>query len=665
MDNLFAVMLNNADGNTNAIINRQLAKAPFNNKAGVATEINTANHTIYLFNYSSEPDALVEQAPTTNKQFSSHIIGNCRVDNKSDFVDGTALAAKAEFSSETSSELTSERKAKLAPAIQVNGNNRFSTNSAAENTAFSDDQLAILNAYNRFGSSCFSKLKGNFQAIFWDEQSQHFCAAIDAFSSRSLFYIKIGAALYIASDAKALAEVTRVNLTINKLAVSQWLSGRPTPNASMFNEISRLPAGHSLEYNKNHDVIITKFWDINADFAIKYNNTADYQAHLMSLLQTSVANRLTSQLYAENASVFCQMSGGMDSTSITAVAKQLMDKQNRPLHTISHQYNNTESCDESSNIADMIAQLNLRHAHFIELDKFQESSFAALYPTDFDSPGIVLSPKYHQELALMKSLGANILLTGNGGDETCWGHSASYRSRLYKGELGVIAEVIDACKQLNEPVARSLYTLFTPSRIQHLVKLARNKPTHAAECPPWLSPQAFELINTEKTQFVNPFSATFNPAKHARYHGLTTTSTYNSMRSYQKIASEYGIEVQHPFFDADIVKFSFAIPEKLLIQGIYPKWLLRQTMQDHLPASVCWNKHKVVFDHHFANLVTNNKVELRKLLAHEGLQALGLLDNAILLREFDAVVDNPNGHLNVDMLYAILTQLWFQTHCID
>jgi hypothetical protein len=87
-------------------------------------------------------------------------------------------------------------------------------------------------------------------------------------------------------------------------------------------------------------------------------------------------------------------------------------------------------------------------------------------------------------------------------------------------------------------------------------------------------------------------------------------------------------------------------------------------MQDHLPNSVCWNKHKVVFDHHFANLIRNNKDELRQLLSHEGLQTLGLLDNTILLREFDAVVNNPNGCLSVDMLYAILTQLWFQTHCL-
>lgn len=264
----------------------------------------------------------------------------------------------------------------------------------------------------------------------------------------------------------------------------------------------------------------------------------------------------------------------------------------------------------------------------------------------------------------MQQLGTQVLLTGNGGDETCWGHSDTYKTRLYKGELAVIPEVIKASKTLNEPVVRSLYSLFMPAFLKNLVNIARNRPTNAAETPSWLTEEAKDWVNEGNALFVNPFSEFFDPAKHARYQGLKTTSTYNSMRSYQRVANQYGIDVRHPFFDTEVVEFSFAIPEKLLIQDIYPKWLLRQTMTPYLPDSVCWNKQKVVFDHHFANLVRSNKNELRKLLAHEGLQDIGLLDNNVLLQQFDAVVDNPNGQLHVDMLYAILTQLWFQTHCL-
>ena len=629
MDNLFAVIIPNKDfAKANIITNSQLSSVVSNSLQSACCETHSQNHIIYLQTYSSENIVSDHNVKKINTRSTAPIIGNIRLDNKKD------LSTLHKFEA------------------------------CKKNRRLTNEQQILITGYKQDGASFFSKIRGNFQSVFWDEQSQKLCAVIDAFSSRSLFYVKLGDALYLASDAQTLAKITKIKLTVNKVAVSQWLAGRPDPNSSMFNEISRLPAGHCLEYSANHSIKITKFWDIDPNYSIIYNNTEDYKAHFFELLQSSVANRLNATQLSENTAVFCQMSGGMDSTSVTAIAKQLQDKENFALHTMSHQYKNTQTCDESTNINAMISTLGLKHQHYIELDKFELSSFAQLYPTDFDNPGVVLSPKYHQELALMKSLGANILLTGNGGDETCWGHSASYRSRLFKGEFGVINEVIDACGQLNEPIARSLYKLFMPNSIQNLVKLARNKPTNTNECPPWLTLKAFNFVKEENQLITNPFSATFNLGKHARYHGLKTTSTYNSMRSYQKVASGYGVEVRHPFFDSDIVEFSFAIPEKLLIQGVYPKWLLRHTMQDHLPASICWNKHKVVFDHHFANLVRNNKTELGKLLSHQGLQDLGLLNNNILLKEFDAVVDNPNGHLNVDMLYAILTQLWFQTHCL-
>lgn len=629
MDSLFAVIVPYKDSSSaNIIINSQLPKVTFRNVSSVSTEISTQDYFIYLVKYAAEPSVVDNMGQPNKSQLTAPIIGNYRVDNKNDLA---ALCC---------------------------------ANLCDESLFGSTDESLLFSAFKQLGTDCFKKIKGNFDTVFWHEQSQQLCAAIDPFSSRSLFYVKLGDALYIASDAKTLAKVTKINRTVDPLAVSQWLAGRPDPNKSMFTKIARLPAGHCLRYNEKQGVEITKFWDVDPNVSIAYKHTNDYKAHFFELLKTSVANRLALPPGRDNTGVFCQMSGGMDSTSVTALAKQLLDEKNLPLHTLSHRYKHTQTCDESSNIDDMIALLGLEHQHYIELDEYELSSFAQLYPTDFDNPGVVLSPKYHQELLLMKNLGASVLLTGNGGDETCWGHSASYRSRLFRGEFGVVAEVMAACSELNEPVARSLYKLFMPSSIQNLVKLARHKPVDANVCPPWLSARAMAMVKNENTAFSNPFSALFNPAKHARYHGLKTTSTYNAMRSYQKVASGYGVDVRHPFFDADIVDFSFAIPEKLLIQGVYPKWLLRQTMQGHLPESVCWNKHKVVFDHHFANLVRNSKFALRELLSHEGLQDLGLVDNAILLREFDAVVDNPNGYLNVDMLYAILTQLWFQTHCL-
>ncbi len=314
MDNLFAVIVPNNDPcTTNTIINKQLSSVRANNSASTTVHIINENMTVYLLKYSSKPPTLVDntQAAVLNKDHST--IGNTRIDNKNDLLTSCNLESQG------------NKKAQLS------------------------DDLVLLSAYQKLGNACFAKLKGNFQTIFWDEYSQHFCAAIDAFSSRSLFYVKVGNALYIASNAKTLANVTNIKLTMNKVALSQWLAGRPTLNSSMYNEIVRLPAGHCLEYGSDQRINITKFWDIDPNFSIHYNNIEQYKAHFFDLLQTSVANRIAPHQLSTNTSVFCQMSGGMDSTSITAIAKKLLDEQNRTLHTISHQYTNTQSCDESAN----------------------------------------------------------------------------------------------------------------------------------------------------------------------------------------------------------------------------------------------------------------------------------------------------------------------------
>jgi asparagine synthase (glutamine-hydrolysing) len=540
----------------------------------------------------------------------------------------------------------------------------FDTNKQAfNNPSFAQDKDAtfIEQCYAKWGAEFCTRLEGDFSYVLWDEHNSQLHMARNAFNARSLYTLTLNNSLFVACDAKLLSQHPDVKVTVNKTAVLQWLSGRPDPNLCMFNEISLLPGGHRMVFSADGTSKTKQFWDIDPSLLIRYQSEDEYKQAFFALLHKSVESRLVSSAPA----VFSQMSGGMDSTSVTSLANLICQKQGTALHTMSHRYQDTQSCDELDKINDMIASLNLKHSHFIDLDHYQSTDFSQLYPTDYDSPGIVLSPKYHQELALIKSLGADVLLTGNGGDETCWGHSATYRTRLYSGELGVVKEVVTASRELQQPVARTLYSVFVsplvPEALTQLLNLVRGKPRANTQHPPWLGNAATEW--DWQVTLENPYSSRFSPAKHARYEGIHTTSTFNSMRSYQKVADEYGVEVRHPFFDQKIVEFSFAIPEKMLIQGVYPKWLLRQTMQDYLPASICWNKHKTVFDHHFANLIRNNQVELRLLLSHTGLQDLGLLDNNVLLKAFDDVVNDNNKTLNVDMLYAILTQLWFQTHC--
>jgi asparagine synthetase B (glutamine-hydrolysing) len=327
-------------------------------------------------------------------------------------------------------------------------------------------------------------------------------------------------------------------------------------------------------------------------------------------------------------------------------------------------YTHSENSDESQLVKEMLDFLKVDQSIQMPVDEGKDRDFLALYPSDLESPGTVLSPRYVKELALVKQAGADVLLTGNGGDEMCWGHSAAYTQRFKQGDWRVVTEVLKASSKIGMSKRKALATLFVkPFMPEIVLKMltGRQSDPDDQSVPIWLTAKAKSLA-IEETRIDNPFNKAKDPVGYNRYQSLKTTSTYNAVRSYQKVAQQFDIDVRHPFFNTKIAEFSFAIPPKQLIQGAYPKWLLRNSMDHKLPKSVCWNLKKTTFDQHFGNLVRENANELRAILQNQRLADMGLVNQSLLLAEFDRVVANPDIPLQVDLLYAILTFSWLKTH---
>jgi asparagine synthase (glutamine-hydrolysing) len=525
--------------------------------------------------------------------------------------------------------------------------------------------------FSESGMACFARLSGLYQGITFDVVQQQWIVFNAPFHPTPLYVCQYLNCLIVTQRLDLIALFIKPKASHRALA--QWLSGRPDPNASMFDNIHLLPFAHFGHYSAlpskayqrfapnstgdtTHPLVVHRFWDIDPEHSIRHAHTDDYAAHWRGILQ----HRINHDLHLAKHQVASQMSGGMDSTSIAALANQELDQQH--LIALSHTYNNTSSCDESDLIAVMVEHLQLQHHHQIELDQFADLDFAQLYPTQLASPGIVHSPKYAQELALLASLNVDVLLTGNGGDEMAWGHSLVYADRAMNGDFTVIKEVITTAKQHHLPVVKSLLkVLIKPNLPDALLSLLGKAPAQQTQHPPWLGSQAFAQL--APLELHNPFPHQLGRQGLAsRYEGVMQTATFNSMRSYESLSRQHGISVRHPFFDPQLAEFSFAIPQKLHLQHTYPKYLLRKAMHPLLPEAVCWNPHKVIFDQHFANIVRANKISLQQLLSHPGLHDLGLVDNSKVLAAFASVVDDPNGSLNVNLLYTILTQSWYQTH---
>ncbi len=359
-----------------------------------------------------------------------------------------------------------------------------------------------------------------------------------------------------------------------------------------------------------------------------------------------------------------QMSGGMDSTSVTALANQQSATADKQIHVISHTYKTVASCDESERINEMLQHLNIKNVHFMAAEQHAKLDFRQLYPPSIENPGTVCSPRYTDEMKLISDIGANVLLTGSGGDEMTWGHSLTYSRRLLQGDFKTIQEAIRGCKEMQLPLINTLLHLFVipfiPQRVKQGIRKLRGK-SPTSNIPVWIPSTTQTLLAQHEASMSDAIHFS-NPALQARYHAWQNSSTINSVRSYHQASELFGIEVRHPFFDRRLVEFSFAIPDNLWIRDNYPKWLLRRSMSGILPNSVCWNKNKIIFDCFFGQIIRDQKKIIRTILSDKRLEDMGLVNNKKLLQEFDALVKNPNQSLNVNLLYALMAQIWFQKY---
>ena len=506
-------------------------------------------------------------------------------------------------------------------------------------------------------------IDGPFCLFNWNKHSQTFHAACDALGQYTLHYSQVENGFVCASEASFIA-VLKNEVQLNSAALSCWLAGHPNPNMSLFKHIHTLPFAHYL--TASTDGIQHKpYWELRFSPTAHTLNDNEAIEQFHTILKNAVAHNIGN----DNLAVVSQMSGGLDSSSVTALAALFQKQHNNALFSLSHYYEKSPESDESELIDILSHHIGCDEHHWMAADKEAYRDFLSLYPTDFDSPGTVLSSRYFDEFALCERHNASLLLTGNGGDEMCWGHSSVYSQRFLSGDLGVVYEVFKACRKTGMSfvdVAKKLF--LKPLLPTAFLKAVRSKSIDVmgdrVALPTWLPSNTADTVK-QSLNINNPFDSKKQPVHFARYHTVKTSSTFNSLRSYQKVGAAHNIKVAHPFFDKHIAQFSFDVKPKQLIRGPFPKWLLRSAMNAYLPEKVCWNTKKTTFDQHFTGLVRENATAIRQLLRHEKLADLGLLEPKPLLQQFDHVVNNASGYVTVDLLYAILTQCWITQHHSD
>ncbi len=180
----------------------------------------------------------------------------------------------------------------------------------------------ILHAYYVWGERCVEDLLGDFAFAIWDGTAGRLFCARDRFGIKPFFYAASRRGIVFSNTLDCLRLHPDVGDSLDELPVTDLLlfDYRLDNSTTSFADIKRLPAAHSLTY-ENGRIRTAGYTALPTHRTIRYRRAQDYVDHFHDVLKKAVADR------SRASRVALWMSGGLDSTAIAAVLRNLADDQ--------------------------------------------------------------------------------------------------------------------------------------------------------------------------------------------------------------------------------------------------------------------------------------------------------------------------------------------------
>jgi asparagine synthase (glutamine-hydrolysing) len=450
------------------------------------------------------------------------------------------------------------------------------------------DTALILRAYEAWGIQCVSHLLGDFAFVIWDARNQQLFAARDPLGVRDLCYFIDGDICVIASEVNQVLAHHAVPRRINDRRVVQYLNRTWVGDEeTFFEEVFYCPPAHCLLVTED---LIRKwrYWDIDPSREIVYKEEREYAEQFLTLFTEAVRCRLRT-----DKPVGISLSGGLDSTSVAAVAARLLPER---LHTFSYVFDRLKALDERVYIEPVVAQYDMA-AHYLNGDDCWPLSNLERWPIHQDF--IYHDPYAWLPLSVMKAAsahGCRVLLTGLFGDQLFLGGRFWATDMIEQKRLATLARTVkvnwrhgvikrDVCQlgvlPFVHPSLKRLYRRFRPS-ISH----PRNTGLH-----PRLS--AGPAQNEAPAE--PAWGRSGRHSQIARYRTMVEPRMPQGASTARQELNAYHLERLDPFWDRRLVEFTMALPADILGLPGNPKRLLREAMRGLLPEKVRTRTGKTSF----------------------------------------------------------------------
>lgn len=501
--------------------------------------------------------------------------------------------------------------------------------------AFSDQSISdseiILYSYRKWGEDCPQKLLGDFAFVIWDKQKQKMFCARDQIGVKSLYYYYSKSLFVFGTEIKALLCVEDVPRELNELRIGNYLTSNSDDVSSTFyKNIYRLPAGHQMSIDQSGKRIKT-YWSLDPYKELKLSSNEEYAENFREIFFESVRCRMRSI-----KPIGSMLSGGLDSSSVACVARELMlnDKTysngKSKLHTFSAIFEKVEKSDESFYINSVLRKGNFE-PHYLIAD--QESPLKDLekfiwHMDEAIQPGNLYINWNLYKAAQQEDVG--VILDGFDGDSTV-SHGQVYLLELAKSQKWIkfTREARGYAKNFEQSALALVWAYYWRFGFEPLINKYRSlKPARrigkkiykralAKDTRPPLSIEQFENeINPEfikRTKLyeyqesLKKLRVLTSPKNEREAHYLKISDGVIPylLEVIDKASAPFNVEVRYPFCDKRLIEFCLSLPAEQKMQNGLTRIIMRRAMEGILPKEVQWRPGKSNLSYGFENGLQN------------------------------------------------------------
>ena len=433
--------------------------------------------------------------------------------------------------------------------------------------ASAGDTEVLLHAYLEWGSDCLARLNGMFAFAVWDRRRGELFCARDRFGVKPFYYTVVVGRFLFASEIKALLLDPAVPRRPNDARVLDFLARGLADHTeeTMFEGIYQLPPGFCMWVSPTEGVGPPRSWYTPRSRDLDARPAGDV---VRELVNDSVSLRLRSDV-----PVGTFLSGGLDSSSVTALASRL-----RRSAGLEPPESFTSRCldpriDEGGYAKTVLDATGSRN-HELLPDEGQllEELDSVLW--HMDEPFHAASVYGHWKLMeLARNVGITVLLDGQGGDEAFVGYHFLLYPSVYLS-LCRGGHPLEAAREFSWRRRRNGISL-RQSGLEAL-RFASPHRVRARRRPAWVNP---ELP-------IPPRPLPSRTLRGNQLFGLGVSPLPMYLHHEDRNSMAFSLEARNPFLDFRVVEYGLALDPRDLVHHGLSKWVVREAMRDILPSAI-------------------------------------------------------------------------------